>query len=71
MSNPINPTALASETLTELLRKCRCSGLTDDTIQEMVDAGLPVNGDGTISLVEYTAWLLKEVNSYGNDDNPA
>ena len=31
------------------------------TIQSHVDAGAPQNPDGTLNLVEYAAWLAREV----------
>ena len=30
-----------------------------------IDAGAPVNSDGTLNLVHYTAWLVKETASGG------
>lgn len=71
MPESINPMALTPETLAELLKRCRCQGLAEDTLERQIASGLPVNGDGTVSLVEYAAWLLKEVNSYGNDADQA
>ena len=71
MPESINPMALTPDTLAGLLKKCRCQGLADDTLERQIASGLPVNGDGTVNLIEYTAWLLKEVNGYGGESDPA
>jgi hypothetical protein len=34
--------------------------------QADVDAGAPTNGDGTINLVHYAAWLVKEMACRGD-----
>ena len=70
MPDRINPTALPPETLAELLRKGGCRPIKDSDIQDMADAGLPANADGTVSLIECTAWLLKEVNRNGSEPDP-
>ena len=31
-----------------------------------IDAGAPTNGDGTINLVQYAAWLVKEMANRGD-----
>jgi len=35
--------------------------ITEEMVHNDIDAGAPVNGDGTINLVHYTAWLAKEM----------
>ncbi|MCK6458236.1 MAG: hypothetical protein L6Q92_17115 [Phycisphaerae bacterium] len=40
--------------------------VTAEMIQADVDAGAPTNADGTINLVQYAAWLVKEAS--GRDD---
>jgi hypothetical protein len=32
-----------------------------------IDAGAPTNADGTINLVHYAAWLVKEMSEAGGD----
>ncbi len=49
-----------------LLQKSGCRDVTEDALQKIIDAGLPLNGDGTINIIEYLAWLIKEVNGNGN-----
>ena len=68
MENSLNPLALAPETLIKLLQKSGCREMSEEDFQRLVDAGLPLNGDGTVNIIEYIAWLIKEVN--GNGDEP-
>ena len=69
MPDRINPTALPPETLAELLRKGGCHDATE-ALERLAEAGLPANADGTVSLIEFTAWLLKEVNRNGSEPDP-
>jgi hypothetical protein len=70
MTNPLNPLALPPATLVKLLRKSGCRAMTEEALEQLIESGLPVNGDGSISIVEYTAWLLQEVRGDGNQSNP-
>ncbi len=45
----------------KVLRAAGARGLTEENIRADIDAGAPVNADGTINLVHYTAWLAREV----------
>ncbi|MBI1374504.1 MAG: hypothetical protein GC159_17440 [Phycisphaera sp.] len=47
----INPAALTPQDLAKLV------GVSVDTIRSDIDAGAPINRDGTINLVYYAAWL--------------
>ena len=40
--------------------------MTDETLQRLIDDGLPLNADGTLNIIEFTAWMLKEVQGYGS-----
>ena len=66
MPDRINPTALPPETLAELLRKGGCREAAE-ALERLAEAGLPANADGTLNLIEFTAWLLKEVNRNGSE----
>jgi len=35
--------------------------ITEDMLRADIDAGVPVNTNGTINLVHYAAWLVREV----------
>ena len=55
------PEALAKETLVELLRRAGSRTASMDSLMSDVEAGAPVNPDGTMSVFAYTAWILKEM----------
>lgn len=67
MEKNLEPLALQPETLVMLLQKSGCRDLTEESLQKIIDAGLPLNGDGTINIIEYLAWLIKEVNGNGSE----
>ncbi len=57
----INPLAIPVEQVAKILsalarRKIPASQITQD-----IEAGAPTNADGTINLLHYAAWLLKEI----------
>lgn len=58
---PANPLALTLGQLADLLSKAAKQTVTEKSIQGDVDRGAPTNGDGTINLVNYTAWLASQV----------
>jgi hypothetical protein len=37
------------------------SAVTEAILQADIENGAPVNGDGTMNLVHYAAWLVKEM----------
>lgn len=57
---PINPLALTISDAASLLSKAGGRLISQDQINADVAAGAPLNGDGTLNLVFYTAWLSKE-----------
>ncbi len=54
------PEALAKETLVEALRRAGSRKATMERIEADIAAGAPVNPDGTMNMVRYVAWMLKE-----------
>ena len=70
MPDRINPAALPPETLADLLRKGGCREAAE-ALERLAEAGLPANADGTLNLIEFTAWLLKEVNRNGSEPEQA
>jgi hypothetical protein len=40
--------------------------VTEAMLSADIDAGAPTNPDGTINLVHYAAWLVKEMSSRGD-----
>lgn len=59
----LNPMAL---TIVEAARALSAAGgrsVTPEMIEADVAAGAPTNPDGTINLVRYAAWLVKEMSA--------
>jgi hypothetical protein len=61
---PMKITAITIRKLVEILRKSGSRRASIETIKADIVAGAPVNPDGTINLIEYTAWLV-----VGSDDD--
>lgn len=59
----LNPNALTLANAARLLSRASGQAVTIDVLQADVDAGAPVNADGTINLVHYAAWLVREMAS--------
>jgi len=62
----LNPTALPVADAARLLSAAGGTRVTAELIQADIDAGAPTNADGTINLVGYATWLVKEMS--GRDD---
>ena len=59
--NSLDPAALAVADAVRLLVKVGGQSITAAMLQADIEAGAPTNPDGTINLVHYSAWLLKEM----------
>jgi len=57
----LNPQALRLDALARILSAAGPKVVTVDMLQADIDAGAPTNADGTLNLVYYVAWLLKEM----------
>jgi len=62
----INPSALPLVDAARLLSAAGGQRVTAEMIQADVDAGAPTNGDGTINLVHFAAWLVREMANRGD-----
>ena len=62
---PLNPAALAPADLARILTRAGTTPVTADMIEADLDTGAPINPDGTINLVLYTAWLIRAVRTSG------
>lgn len=60
MSAKLNPAALPVADLARLLTGAGGQQLDVAAIEADIAAGAPTNADGTINLVQYTAWLARE-----------
>ena len=58
-------TAITPAQVAKVLSAAGSRRITEAMIRADIDSGAPVNTDGTINLVYYTAWLVKETASGG------
>ena len=58
---PLNPQALSLADAARVLTASGTKPVTVEMLRADIDAGAPVNPDGTINLLHYTAWLVMEV----------
>lgn len=61
MSTPLSPMALELADAAKILSKLFSKPVTEAMLQEDIADGAPVNPDGTLNLVHYAAWLVREV----------
>ncbi len=59
----LNPTALPLVDAARLLTAVGGQAVTVEMLQADVAAGAPTNADGTLNLVSFAAWLVKEMAS--------
>jgi hypothetical protein len=62
---PINPAALAVSDAARLLAKVGAPMVTEAMLRADVAAGAPTNADGTLNLVHYASWLVREMGRGG------
>lgn len=56
----LNPAALSVADAARVLARLGGSEITEAMLRADIHAGAPTNGDGTLNLVHYAAWLVKE-----------
>jgi hypothetical protein len=59
--SPIDPNRLSPEQAAKLLSAAAKIRIPVEQIQTDLQAGAPRNSDGTINLVHYAAWMVKEM----------
>jgi hypothetical protein len=57
----MNPTTLRIEDAAQILSKAGGRLVTEEMLRNDIDDGAPANADGTLNLVHYAAWLIKEM----------
>jgi hypothetical protein len=62
----VNPMALTLPNAARLLSAAGNQAITVDMLQADIGLGAPANDDGTINLVHYAAWLVKEASVRGD-----
>lgn len=58
---PVNPAALPLADAARLLAKVGGHSITERMVRADMEVGAPTNADGTINLIQYAAWLVKEM----------
>jgi hypothetical protein len=71
MDEHLNPLALSPENLVKVLVKSGCRIMTLEMLRRDIDSGMPVNADGTVNLIKYMAWMIKETDRDGNESESA
>ncbi|GJQ28377.1 MAG: hypothetical protein HBSAPP03_02610 [Phycisphaerae bacterium] len=64
----LNPGALSVADAARVLTRIGGVGgkpVTEELLRADIDAGAPTNADGTLNLVHYAAWLVKEMAASG------
>ena len=61
----VNPNALTMAQVVRLLSRSGASPVTSAMVEADLEAGAPRNPNGTINLVHYGAWLVKEMGRSG------
>ncbi len=59
----LNPGALAIADAARVLTRIGGQAITEDMLRADIDAGAPTNADGSLNLVHYAAWLVREMGS--------
>ena len=58
---PVDPNRLTPEQAAKLLSAAAKIRIPVEQIAEDLEAGAPQNADGTLNLVHYAAWIVKEL----------
>jgi hypothetical protein len=58
---PVSPTAIPLVDAARLLSKVGGQPVSIEMLQTDVEFGAPTNPDGTLNLVHYAAWLVREL----------
>ena len=66
MSERLQPTSLTVEHMSRLLTMVGGRPVSEEMVRKDIDAGAPVNPDGTVNLVHYAAWLVKKEAARGD-----
>lgn len=68
MENQRNLLALKPDQLVDVLVKSGFRDMTLELLHSDFDLGAPRNPDGTVNLIHYMAWMLKEINNVTEPD---
>ena len=59
-------TALTVDQIAKILSSAGGRRITEEMIAADIEAGAPTNPDGTVNLVHYTSWLVKESSAHAD-----
>jgi len=62
----LNPASLSVVDAARLLTKAGGRLVTEDALRADIDGGAPTNADDTINLVNFAAWLVREMAQRGD-----
>lgn len=68
MENQRNLLALKPDQVVDVLVKSGFRDITLELLHSDFDLGAPRNPDGTVNLIHYMAWMLKEINNVTEPD---
>ena len=54
-----NPTAWPKDVLVKALKVAGSRTISDESLAADIEAGAPVNENGTVNIIAYAAWILK------------
>ena len=57
----LNVPPMTKTNFIQVLQHYGCQTISTEKLDAQIAAGAPVNDDGTINIVNFTAWLLKEL----------
>lgn len=61
----LNPAAMPVADAARVLTRLGGKPVTEAMLRADIDAGAPTNANGTVNLVHYAAWLVKEMSVGG------
>ena len=64
----MDPNALPIDVAARMLSRAGARQISESMIRADIDAGAPTNPDGTINLVHYAAWNVKQMAGGANGD---
>lgn len=62
----LNPAALPVADAARVLSRAGGVPISEEVLRADIEAGAPTNVDGTVNLVHYAAWLVREMSGRGD-----
>jgi len=66
MSSKLDPSALSVGDAVKVLQAAGSRHASDESVRADIEAGAPINLDGTVNLVHYCAWMVARL-AHGQD----